>query len=344
VEHVRYLLRHALAHLGVAALMATALYAAAIPLVDRALNLQAPGPAIALIPVVGLSFLIPVVLGALQGMDRFIAFGLMSLAIAAARITFGVPWVEAGGGAGGAIGGQGAGMFVVLLIALWLLRGQLDRRGTGAATAGLRRRPNARALSASAAFIAFALICNLDILLAKLYLPADEVGIYAALVTLAKVVIFLPGAIAVIVVPNAARAQPESAERKRVLRIAALLVLATTAIVAVPAALAPGFVIELMFGAQYVAAADGVLPIVAAGAGMALLYLLVVYSVTIQDRRWSWVLVAGVVVQIVAISVLHGSPEQVAVAQAVAVASVLVVNELAFHSLLRRPRLRNARS
>jgi O-antigen/teichoic acid export membrane protein len=334
-ERARYLIRHALAHLAVVALLVSFLYTLTIPLLTNVLDLQAPGPAIALIPVIGLSFVVPVILGALQGMERFLAFGVMSLAIATARVAFGVPWVEAGGGSGGAIAGQGIGMLVVALVAVWMLRGHYAGRGAGAATSGLRRVPDVRSVTASAAFIGFALLSNLDVLLAKLFLPAHEVGIYAALATVGKVVIFLPAAVAVVLVPNAARARPGSRDRIRVLRIAAVLVLGAAAVFAVPAAVAPELVIRSMFGARYLAATDGVLPIVCAGAGLAFLYLLVVYSVTVQDRRWTWLLVFGVAFQIAAISAFHDSPQQIAAAQAVVVLTVLTLNELAFHSILK---------
>ena len=334
-ERARYLIRHALAHLAMIAAIVSALYSLSIPLLTKVLDLQAPGPAIALVPVIGLSFIVPVILGALQGMDRFLAFGVMSLAIATSRIAFGVPWVEAGGGSGGAIAGQGIGMLAVALVAIWMLRGHYAGRGAGAASSGLRRVPDIRAVMAGAAFVGFALLSNLDVLLAKLFLSADEVGIYAALATVGKVVIFLPAAVAVVLVPNAARSRPGSLESIRVLRVAAALVLFTTAIFAVPAAVAPEFVVRSMFGARYLAAADGVLPIVCAGAGLALLYLLVVYSVTVQDRRWAWLLVFGVTFQIAAVSLFHDSPRQIATVQAVVILTVLALNEIAFHSLLK---------
>ena len=100
------------------------------------------------------------------------------------------------------------------------------------------------------------------------------------------------------------------------LRVAALLVTATTLVVAIPAAVAPHLVSQLMFGQKYVSAAGGVLPIVCAGAGIALLYLLVVYTVAIQDRRCIWLIVGGVVVQVCSILAFHSSPVEVATVQA----------------------------
>ena len=333
---IRYLVRHALAHLATLAFIATAIYVALIPVIVDVLDLQAPGPAIALAPLIFLSFLFPVLLGTLQGLGRFVLFGAIAVAIAVARLAFGVPWVEAGGGSGGAIAGQAVGMAACFGVLLWIMRGHVEPRGKGAAKHGVRRRPDVRAFAAGAAFVAFAVISNFDIVLAKAFLTAEESGLYAALATVGKVVTFLPAAVAVTLVPNAARVS--GPQRARVLRIAALFVLATTLLAAVPAALASTFVIETMFGDEYLAATSGVLPMVCAGSGLSLLYLLVVFAVTIEDRRWTLLLLVGVVLQAAGIALFHDSPTQVAGVQAVVVLIVLVLNELLFHSLILKPR------
>jgi O-antigen/teichoic acid export membrane protein len=338
-DRVRYLIRHAIAHVAIIAVVVGFVYTLSIPMVVELLDLQSAGPAIALAPLVVVGFMLPVAMGALQGMDRYLAYGLMLLAIAVSRIAFGVPWAATpAGGSGGALAGQAVGIAVVLLGAGWLLRDLVISRGTGAATAGLRRKPNVRAVTASLAFIAFAVLSNLDILLAKLYLPSHEVGLYAALSTIGKVIMFLPAAIAVVMVPNAARTRHTSSEASRVLRIAALLVAITTVFAALPGIVAPESLVRLMFGNKYLDATDGVLPIVWAGAGLSLLYLLVIYSVAVEDRRWSMLLGAGILLQIVGISLFHDSPAQIALVQAIVVTVVLLGNELRFHRLLMTPR------
>lgn len=333
---MRYMIRHALAHLATLAAIATGIYVALIPVTVGALDLRAPGPAMALAPLIFFSFLFPVLLGTLQGLGRFITFGLVAIAIAVARLLFGVPWVEAGGGSGGAIGGQALGMALCFGVLLWIMRGHVGRGGSGAAGSGVKRRPDVAAFAAGAAFVAFAVVQNFDIVLAKAFLEPEQSGHYAALATVGKIVTFLPAAIAVALVPNAAKAR--GAERAKVLRLAALFVLVTTLIAAIPAALASRFVIETMFGEAYLPATSGVLPIVAAGAGLSLLYLLVVFAVTIEDRRWTVLLVIGVVLQSVGIALFHESPTQVAGVQAAVVLIVLALNELMFHSLILKPR------
>ncbi|MFP5369224.1 MAG: lipopolysaccharide biosynthesis protein [Actinomycetes bacterium] len=333
---IRYLVRHALAHLATLAVIATGIYVALIPLVVEALDLRAWGPAAALAPLIFFSFLFPVLLGTLQGLGRFVIFGAIAVAIAVARLAFGIPWVQAGGGSGGAIAGQALGMAACFGVLLWVMRGHVEPPGKGAAKHGIRRRPDVRAFAAGAAFVAFAVISNFDIVLAKVFLSPEESGLYAALATVGKVVTFLPAAVAVTMVPNAARVT--GPERARVLRIAALFVLATTLVAAIPAALAPRLVIETMFGADYLAATSGVLPMVAAGSALSLLYLLVVFAVTIEDRRWTLLLIVGVVLQAGGIALFHDSPTQVAGVQAATVLLVLALNELLFHSLILKKR------
>ncbi len=338
-DQAGYLIRHAMAHVMTIALTLGLVYTACIPLIKPALGLQAIGPAIALTPLLVLSFVVPVAFGVLQGMERFVALGALLLVAAISRIAIGVPWTLAGGGAGGPLFGQAIGCLVAIGAVALLLRGYLPRRGSGAARAGLRRRPDRRTMAAGGVFIAFALISNLDVLLAKILLSAHAAGEYAALVTIEKIVIFLPGAVAVVMVPNAAKARHADGSATRVLRIAALLVTGATLLVVAPAIVAPHLLVQLMFGHKYVNVAAGVPPIVCAGAGLALLYLLAVYTVAIQDRRWVWLLAAGVVLQVSAIGAFHSSPTQIATVQACVVAVVLIVNECVFHPILRAERL-----
>lgn len=339
MDRVRYLIRHASAHVSVIGVGAGIVYVIATPLVVDLLALRHEGAALALTPVLVLAFALPLALGVLQGLERFTAYGLLLLATAVARIGFGLPWAAVEHGAGGALGGQAVGMILVLGATAWLMRDLIIGRGTGAATTGLKRTPDARTLSASAAFMGFAIVSNLDVILAKILLNPYQAGVYAALSTVGKVIIFLPTAIAVVMVPSAAKARLEGSSA-RVLRISALLVCATSALAAIPAILAPRLIIKIMFGSKYLSAVNGVLPMVIAGAGLALTYLLVVYSVAIRDRRWIVLLACAVALQIAGIGIFHGSPTEIAIVQASVAMFVLAGNEILFHPIIsRRPAL-----
>lgn len=337
-DRVAWLARYALGHMIVLSLAAGVIYGACIPLLIELLDLQAPGPAIATLPLMISTLLLPVASGFLQGLERFYALGFAILGVAVGRVLFGVPWAKAGGGAGGALGGQAVGTAVVVVVIVWLIRDLLRRDGTGAGRAGAMRRPNSRAVVASGAFIAFALLSNVDVLLAKIVLDPGESGEYAALATIGKMILFLPAAIALVMVPSAARAR-QAGSQGAVLRLAGLITAGVGIIVVIPAALEPSLLLEVMFGENYTDAASGVLPMALAGAGLGVINLLVVYTIAMQDRHWPLLLLAGIAIQIPAILLLGNSPAGIAAVQCVVVFVVLVVNELVFHPILRAERL-----
>jgi O-antigen/teichoic acid export membrane protein len=335
-----YLIRHATAHLSVYVGVLCVVYIASTPFLGGVLNLQSNSTLIALAPMLMLSAFTPLAFGILQGLERFVALGLVMFWIAVSRIAFGVPWAlsNVGGGPGGALLGMAIGNMIALVATWWAIREYVLRRGTGAATSGLRRRVDTLAMSAGGAFIGFAVLSNFDVVLAKLALDPHESGQYAALATIGKIIFFLPSAVALIMVPWAARARVGQGNPTRVLRMAALAVAGTTLVVVVPAAVAPDFLVRTMFGAKYLGASDGVLPIALAGAGLALVNLLVVYTVAIRDKRWLVLLLGGVVVQVAVILAACRTSTDVAFAQVAVVWLVLLVNEALFHPLLRASR------
>lgn len=332
-----YSIRHNSAHVAVYALALGVLSLIAAPAIEELLSLQAIGPAIALSPLLVVAFLTPLALGVLQGLERLVALGLFMVAIAGSRLVVGSLWVAGGGGSGGAVAGQALGAALALIAIALLVRPATSEASPGAAVAGAKRKIDAPALSATAAFVAFALLSNLDIVLAKLALSPADSGAYAALSTIGKVILFLPSAIAVAMVPRAARRREEGDSASRELRLAALLTFAISAAASIASVISPTFLLHVMFGDRYVDAASGVLPMVLAGTGLSLLYLLVVYTVAIQDRRWTLLLLVGVASQVPTI-LLCDTPAQVATVQAAIIWTTLLLNELLFHPLVRAER------
>jgi O-antigen/teichoic acid export membrane protein len=333
-ERVWFLARHALGHVATLGTIAGVLYLVATPVTLKVLDIREPGPVIALAPYLVLAFIQTVASGVLQGIERFAALGWLVFAAAAARLAFGIPWAAAGGGAGGAIGGQALGLLLVLVVVGARHRELWAPRGTSAAKLGLKRRLDTRGLAAGGAFIGFALLSNIVLVFGRWVLDRHESGNYAPLSTISKLVIFLPAAVAQLMVPRAVRARASSMEETaQILRQASLIAVAAAACVAVPAALAPRLVVRSMFGSQYNGAVRGVLPIVIAGSALAILFVVCTYSVAIRDRQWLWLLVGGVGLQITLIATLGSTPVNVAWIQATVVVLVLVGNELLFHSL-----------
>lgn len=328
-----YSIRHNSAHVAFYAVLIGLVALVCAPLIEELLSLQAIGPAIAVAPLLVAAFLAPLALGILQGLERLVLLGAFMVAISLARLVIGVIWVEGGGGSGGAIAGQAVGVFIAIAVIAKIVWPEQSAAPAGAGRAGIKRKIDAPAVSATAAFVAFSLLANFDIVLAKLVLDPAASGEYAVLSTIGKIVLFLPSAVAVVMVPRAARRREEGESASRELRVAALLTFLISAAAAAAAVVSPEQVVRVMFGEEYIGAADGVLPIVLAGTGLSLIYLLVVYTVAMQDRRWIFLIVAGVIAQVIAIPMCD-SPAAVATTQALIVWGALLLNEVLFHPLV----------
>jgi O-antigen/teichoic acid export membrane protein len=331
---VRYLARHSIAHMAVIGGVVALAVLLSTPLLMELLSVNQPGPILALAGLSFVSFLYPVGLGLTQGLERADAYAALAVAAAAGRLLVGLVWVGLGGGAGGAIAGQALGIVIAGVAGIYALRRYGLGRGHGAVTAGLRRRPDFRALQASGAYTLFAIIGNVDVIVAKILLSSREAGYYAALSTVAKIIAYLPAAASVLVVPRTATADGDHA-REVVLRRAAAFSIVLMGIACAPMIVAPGWSFQLMFGADYAAAEPGIPYALIAGAGLGIIGLLVAFSVAIRHGRWQLTLVVGVTTFVGLAAVQHDSAADVARAQAVGVLVALLINEVLFHSLLR---------
>ncbi len=176
----------------------------------RALNV--PAEAITLGAVAVFFILLrPVVVGALQGAERFGAFGAVRLAFAGGRVLVGAGLVTLGWGLRGAVTALPAGQMLAVLAGMVLLgrglfgRGRLGRGQGGQGQGGQGQALPLRLMGwAFLAYAAHTLLLNADMLWANRVFTGEEAGLYAAVVLLRRILLLLPGAATVILLPRAA--------------------------------------------------------------------------------------------------------------------------------------------
>jgi O-antigen/teichoic acid export membrane protein len=286
------------------------------PLLMRLLHLEHPwavlllAVALAPITVLGLCY------GILQGTERF---GLMARLIATEGV-FRVGGTLAGvvvfRTPAGALAGAAIGSSVVAVVG-WLVCG--------------RQRPGrwpgrfSEVLHAIQALLALVLLVNLDLVLARNSLPAEQAGEYAVGSVVTKVAYWLPYAIAVVVLPKLANEEG----RRRVVPLALGICVAADAVVVLGCALFGPTVVGLVGGSAY---ADSSIPMwlfATVGSLLSVVQILL-YSRIASADRWStlltWVAV-GVEIVLV-LSYWHGSLNEVVTAAVMAVAVLAVSGAL----------------
>jgi O-antigen/teichoic acid export membrane protein len=308
---------------------------AASPAVAAFLHLPSLGPclwlAAALLPLPLLS----AVQGMLQGREWFGLLAAVLLVAAAGRLAVGLGLVEGGLGVEGALAATAIGSAVAVLVAVPRLRAQGGwehvRRGwrwpgrgsPGAVVVG-------EVAAAAAGVLGLLLLANVDVLLARHFLPAEASGLYAAGAVLTKIAFWAPQFVVTLVFPRLVTA----ADRRRLLGRSAAVVATVGAPLVVAAALAPRLAARLSFGEAYLDVGP-TLPLFAAlGTGLALVQLVLFTGMASADRGMYRLLLAAVAAEAVLVAVfLHDSVAQIVGASLAVVAALLVAG---FTLALRR--------
>jgi O-antigen/teichoic acid export membrane protein len=258
---------------------------AAAPLLAGYLHLGSLGPPAWL--AVNLALLPPLfaVSGLLQGAERFGALTAVLLLVAAGKLPLGVALVAAGYGVEGALAGVATGTLAAVLLGV-------------AACVPVRRRPAPQGpgrpgpaaglgpelAAATLGILGLVALTNLDLLLARHYLPAADSGLYAAGSVVAKVTYWAPLAGLMMLFPRLAA----GGGRRALLRRAALATLAFGALCAGGSAVAARLPALLPFGRAYAAVGPDLPLFAALGTAFALVQLLLFSDIAAGGRRSAW--------------------------------------------------------
>jgi O-antigen/teichoic acid export membrane protein len=271
---------------------------AASPLVVVLLHLDSPAPAIFVAFALAGTTLTGLWYGVLQGQHRFVALAALLLTDALLRVGGTLVGLAITGTATGALTGTAIGAAVVATTG-WLVCGRPRPRRHGKAHVS-------EVLHAVSAMLALVLLVNLDLVLARHYLPAHEAGEYAVGAIVAKIAYWLPQAVAILVLPRLASERG----RRRMVPIALA--------VAGAAVMGPT-VVSVVGGADYAGNPIPVWPFALVGSALSLVQILMFSRIASNDRRSALLIWGAVVVEIALVtSWLNGELTQVVTAAVVA--------------------------
>jgi glycosyltransferase involved in cell wall biosynthesis/O-antigen/teichoic acid export membrane protein len=289
-----------------------------------------------LAPYVVLATLSAVPLGVLQGSMRFGPFAVVVITGVAVRLASGIGLVELGQGVSGAMFASCLATAVTVTLGFRLLelgREALSRvRGSLSALRGEFR-------VALFGMIGLFLITQVDLVLARHYLEPREAGFYSSAGLLARGLLFMPGAVAVVAFPRFVAAREHGEGALRWLRISLLAVAALVLAVLPVLVLAREPLINIAFGSSYSPAADLMPLLCLAMAAQAFVGVLTLFHIAMGSRAYV-IPFAGVASETVLVAFFHESPRQIAVIVAVVSAIVAAAHYIAAGSLARwRPPL-----
>ena len=215
-------------------------------------------------------------LGILQGAERFRRLAVLYVVAAAGKVGGGLVGVVVGDSVTATIAGTAIGTVLSVLVGHGMVRRQL-----GPATGGSARAHLPELLHATHALLVLFVLTNVDVLLARHYLPGPEAGRYAVGAVVAKGAFWLPGFVGVVALP----ALSDSLRRRRVAVRAIAAVAACGVAVTLFCAAFGDLAVLVVGGSAYESLAPHVWMFAAAGSLYALAQLLLYSRLAAQDRR-----------------------------------------------------------
>lgn len=228
-------------------LLAAALMVGLSPLLARLLRLPNSWPLLAASLMVLMLFIRETTYGALQGVQSFGGLGLVQVAQAFLRIALAAALIALGLRAAGAIFAQPLSCAIGLLPAMWWLRPYFKRREPG-----LERRVSWQ-YSAHTFFglAVFGVLTNLDPLFVKHFFSPQVAGNYGPVVTLAKISLFLPWAIGIILVPKVMQRRAAGQDPRPILLLSLASAIVPGLLITTVCFLAPGRLVAGIFSGAY---------------------------------------------------------------------------------------------
>jgi O-antigen/teichoic acid export membrane protein len=197
-------------------LLATAVMAILSPTLAGTLRLPNAWPLWAASPVLLLFFVRTVTDGALQGLQDFRGFGAVQVVQSLLRLIFAAGLIWLGCQAVGAIIALPLAMAGVLTLALWLIRPHFQDRAGAVA----RRVSWSYSSHTLLGLAAFALLSNMDALFVKHFFSPSAAGNYGPVVTLAKMSLFIPLAMGIVLFPKATKRRASGRDPRPILLLA----------------------------------------------------------------------------------------------------------------------------
>ncbi len=254
------------------------------------------------------AFLAPVLLGTVQGRQRFPLYATATAAPALLRVVLAAAALGAGLGVAGVTAATLAASVAAVAIPFVALRHSLGR--LGAWRPRLSRGDAVALLPVVAGTLAITCLSTDDLVAAKVAFDPHEAGLYGSASLVGRVILYLPAAIVTVLLPSvSARVSAGHATRSLLTRSLLATGVLCGAITVVYAA-APHQIVRIAFGSKYEGSASLLWMFGIAMTLFALLNVLLFYRLGHRETRTSWLLLAGAGVQAILFAGLHASPRQ----------------------------------
>ncbi len=281
------------------------------PWVQWYLKLDSVIPVILVWVTLFFSFLLPVNLGALQGLQRFFPLGMARLLVGFLKLLFGAGFVLCGFALNGSIAGMVfSTITVIILTNYWLKALPQNQKEISDLGVGVNKIVSFGVPVVLNA-LGIMLLTNMDMVLVKHYFPVDVAGNYAKISVLGKTIFFLPGIIVMAMFPMASErfAQKKTGYRLLLKSMAAAFLLSGSGICIFW--IFPHQMLVLLYGKSFTGADQLLIQFSLAMLFMSLINVSTTFSLAMEKKRFLAILFSAGIVLYILIHFFHSDLQTV---------------------------------
>lgn len=256
-----------------------------------------------------LGMIYPIVMGAIQGLQAFGYLGIGMIMGALVKLFVGIFLVYLGFKVNGALLGLVLGSLAAILFLIIPLKSVFTKNKVDHNIDFSEIYPYF--LPTSIALLCFMIITNIDLILVKHFFDPAQAGYYAAASIIAKILLYLPGAIVLVMFPKASELYALNEEHRPILKKSLFygILLCGAALLFFLAI--PSFIVKSMFGSQYIS----IIPLVgifsSAMCFFSLANILFLYQLAIHELSFLKTLIISTIAEVILIALFHTSLTQV---------------------------------
>ncbi len=307
---IYYLFSKSLKKIGMFGLIISVLFLTLSPLLSSFLKIGVVSPLIILGSSIVFAFLVSIVRGFLQGLQRFKLLGLTFLLESLSKVFFGIPLVMLGFGINGAIGGFALSFVLPLLVLLYFIRKGFFKDGS-------KKFDTSQIYKYSFPVLVMLVVLtglyNIDVILVKRFFDPIIAGQYAALSLFGKIIFFATLSISMVMFPKVLELGGEKRGSILLLFKSILIALFLGLSASVLYFLMPEFIITTLFGEEFLVISPllwifGIIMTL-----FSICYLISFYNIALRRVNFLYFIIFFNLLEVLLITLLHNSLEQIVV-------------------------------
>jgi len=323
-EKLSYLFLRSLKNIGILGIIISILFIIVSPLLSSFLRINVISPLIILGSSIMFAFLVPIIRGFLQGMQKFKLLGSTFIIESLSKIFIGIPLIFLGFGVNAAIGGFALSFVLPLILFIYFIKiGFFKEKKIKFNTSQIYK----YSFPVLLMLIALTGLYTWDVVLVKRFFNPVEAGQYAALSLFGKIIFFATLSIGMVMFPKILELNSQNKAHLSLLFksiVMAFLLGIGTSLVYL---LIPKFIINMLFGTEYLIVSPLLWKFGIVMTIFSICYLISYYNIALHRIKFLYILILFNILEILLITIFHNSLTQI-------VTTLITVMVLLFFSLV----------